>query len=246
MNFGMVQANIFGTLEGSYSVVTDTEYDDGQVTLTGYERTMALEFFGEENIVRGAVSNNPSKAQKPFRLYPDGQIIYINMNFPKSKGRELRIYYKRHVFFPKNNDILFLFMKNNELWIGSCSKTEWELKSTIFKNDDHDYLYQELIQEDYEESNIITTHEIKSRTVISRNPRIARERMELSGYKCEYDINHKLFISRFKQKSYLEAHHLIPIGAQNNFSTPLDTPDNIFCLCPNCHRAIHFAEQKFC
>ena len=121
MKFGMVQANIFGTLDGSYSIVTDREYVDGQITLTGYERTLAFEIFGENNILRGAAKHDPQKAVKPFRLFPDGRLIHIKINFPKSQGGELRIYYRKDVFYPPKKDVLFLFKKNNELWIGSFS-----------------------------------------------------------------------------------------------------------------------------
>jgi hypothetical protein len=51
-----------------------------------------------------------------------------------------------------------------------------------------------------------------------------------------------LFVSRFSNKPYLEAHHLVPIGLQGDFKKPLDTIHNVFCLCPFCHRAVHYAE----
>lgn len=41
---------------------------------------------------------------------------------------------------------------------------------------------------------------------------------------------------------YLEAHHLVPISLQKSLETNLDLLDNIYCLCPFCHRAIHHAE----
>ncbi len=42
---------------------------------------------------------------------------------------------------------------------------------------------------------------------------------------------------------YLEAHHLIPLALQNVITKKLDVIENIFSLCPNCHRAIHHAEK---
>lgn len=42
----------------------------------------------------------------------------------------------------------------------------------------------------------------------------------------------------------MEGHHLIPMKAQKNFENNIDRSDNICCLCPNCHRAIHYGTIK--
>lgn len=39
----------------------------------------------------------------------------------------------------------------------------------------------------------------------------------------------------------MEAHHLIPMFSQVDFEISLDFPENIICLCPNCHMEIHHA-----
>lgn len=41
----------------------------------------------------------------------------------------------------------------------------------------------------------------------------------------------------------MEAHHLIPMSKQDDFEHDIDVPENILCLCPNCHRKIHHAED---
>ena len=41
----------------------------------------------------------------------------------------------------------------------------------------------------------------------------------------------------------MEAHHLIPMSAQNDFENSLDVDANIVCLCPNCHRKLHYGNQ---
>ena len=49
---------------------------------------------------------------------------------------------------------------------------------------------------------------------------------------------------------YMEGHHLIPCTATNarDFWTrdtkSIDCCENIVCLCPNCHRAIHFGDES--
>ena len=45
----------------------------------------------------------------------------------------------------------------------------------------------------------------------------------------------------------MEGHHLIPMKAQKDYIQNIDRSDNICCLCPNCHKAIHYgsiAEKK--
>ena len=41
----------------------------------------------------------------------------------------------------------------------------------------------------------------------------------------------------------MEGHHLVPMEYQDRFpSQTLDFQENIFSLCPNCHRKIHLGE----
>lgn len=61
-----------------------------------------------------------------------------------------------------------------------------------------------------------------------------------ANWTCEYDQNHKTFISGINRKPYVEAHHLIPMLAQIDFENTIDFADNIVSLCPTCHRNIHY------
>lgn len=75
-------------------------------------------------------------------------------------------------------------------------------------------------------------------------PRNKEENLEAkrrSNWQCELDLNHTTFMNNSNKKPYIEAHHLIPMGAQDYFENTLDFADNIVCLCPNCHRKIHHA-----
>lgn len=77
-----------------------------------------------------------------------------------------------------------------------------------------------------------------------RNSNIAAQAILLSKNQCAIDSKHTSFISRKTGRPYMEAHHLIPISKQGEFNYELDKVANIKCLCPNCHRAIHFGEKK--
>lgn len=63
-----------------------------------------------------------------------------------------------------------------------------------------------------------------------------------SNWTCELDESHTTFISAIDGNNFVEAHHLIPMSAQDNYSNSLDFADNIITLCPNCHRLIHHAD----
>lgn len=77
--------------------------------------------------------------------------------------------------------------------------------------------------------------------------RIAKTVLAERNYKCEYSqligTDHITFTTK-KGVQYQEGHHLIPIKAQRDFEKNIDRPENIVCLCPICHRAVHNAKKE--
>lgn len=67
-----------------------------------------------------------------------------------------------------------------------------------------------------------------------------------SNYACEMSSEHSTFMSAADRQPFVEAHHLIPMAAQDYFDYTIDFAANIVTLCPNCHRKIHYAvaEEK--
>lgn len=80
--------------------------------------------------------------------------------------------------------------------------------------------------------------------LIKREAKIARNALERANFECEYNEEHKTFISANTNKQYMEAHHLIPISLQHHFLFRLDKEANIICLCPTCHRKIHYGKKE--
>lgn len=245
MKFSNQHLEFFNAEKGAFSVITEREYFDSQITFTDAEAEIVLEYFSKRKIHRGAVSYNPELSKKAFKLFEDGSVVFLNINFPKDRGSEIRLYLsKRAGFKPPAGDIWFIFVKDSDLYIGSMSKPKWDklgLSEGVGRDDESDYLYQETIHAN-DEKKIIN---LKSRDVFKRDRNLALERMRIEKFTCEVDMNHDLFVSRFSGNPYLEAHHLIPLGSNNIFDTSLDILENIFCLCPYCHRAIHHAEENF-
>lgn len=240
MRFGKSQQIKFNSENGAYSVVTFRENHDSQITATDEEANLLLSFFGKENVQVGNVKSNPEKALQTFYLYPEGKAIHLNLVFPKPEKTELRLYISaRAGFKPDGDDIWFIFEQDNKLWIGAMNEPLWRSQNQILVYDESEGDYQDSLLELDE----IKLNKLKTRDVYARDRKKAIKRMELAGYQCEHDNSHNLFFSRSTKNPYLEAHHLIPMSLQKNTETPLDTLDNIFCLCPHCHRAIHLAEK---
>lgn len=241
MQFGPNQLRRFKSTDGAYSSVTAREHEDSQITLTDHEKEIVLDHFGTTSITRGSIGKAPAQAQaqasKKFLLYPDGNEIRLNINFPKKSGTELRLYLNSE-FKPEPDFVVFIFPRDGQLWIGAMQENAWRAGSADVISDNTDSTYQNLIQENDEVK--ITT--LKERDVYVRDRKIALASMENAGYVCEFDNSHHLFTSRFSNRPYLEAHHLIPMEFQPDFKTKsLDIVENVFCLCPNCHRAVHHA-----
>ncbi|NLN03184.1 MAG: hypothetical protein GX174_14975 [Lentisphaerae bacterium] len=241
MKFGTIQARRFGTQVGAYSIVTEREHFDSQITLTDYEAEIVLSHFGKDSIHVGNVKSNAALAKKQFRLFPGGKTISLNLVFPKRTKTELRLYISSSAGYkPKSGDVWFMFIKGGDIWIGAMSESDWRYDSSVMKQDDGDEFYQLSVND----TDKVRIQKLTGRDSYARDPRIAVRRMKLTGYKCEFDPAHRLFVSRFSHRPYLEAHHLIPIGLQGDFKKSLDTVHNVFCLCPYCHRAVHHAESE--
>ena len=80
---------------------------------------------------------------------------------------------------------------------------------------------------------------------IKKNPAIAKKVLHDSGYKCLFDANHVTFRTA-TGVWYMEGHHLIPCTIDNSemfkAMSKLDREGNIVCICPSCHRAIHYGD----
>lgn len=77
-----------------------------------------------------------------------------------------------------------------------------------------------------------------------RNPSVISNVLEESNYTCFFSENHKTFTSN-NRPNYVEGHHIIPVALNDSFSEELDCEENVIALCPNCHKAMHFAKNEY-
>jgi 5-methylcytosine-specific restriction protein A len=102
-------------------------------------------------------------------------------------------------------------------------------------------------------SNSISTMDIviaKPKTVTTsstqwrRNQIIITQVIEGAQYQCEHDPAHMTFIARSTGRAYMEGHHLLPLKHQSQFDCSIDIYANVVCLCPICHRLLHFGQDS--
>ena len=85
------------------------------------------------------------------------------------------------------------------------------------------------------------------RSVVKRSG-IAKAALVDADYTCAGDPGHKTFTSK-RGVPYMEGHHLIPCTPENaqkywnRFNRNIDCRANIVCLCPTCHRLIHYGDK---
>lgn len=81
-------------------------------------------------------------------------------------------------------------------------------------------------------------------TAWRRNGIIKKQSIEMANYTCEIDSTHETFIAESTHKRYMEGHHAIPMKNQSFFSVSLDVYANIVCLCPICHKLLHYGLKE--
>ena len=84
---------------------------------------------------------------------------------------------------------------------------------------------------------------------VSKNAHVSKLALLHSGFNCAGDASHKTFQTS-KGVQYMEGHHLIPCTYSNAVKyweergRNIDCEENIVCLCPTCHRQVHFGSKE--
>lgn len=242
--FGDDLNRFFSSTHGVGSRITEKdEAKKRQLTVAKRERELLLKY--HKDIPIGALSLAETREQKTrfsFRRFPDGKPIELRVNFPKPGKNELRLYFNEKLFSPVAGDKWFLFERDGELWIGSLEDSELEAAkngATIDVQNGFDQANEEIYQEaaNAHRPELVTT----STTRYRRDPNIAIRALEQSDYQCEMLPRMQTFQSRVTSHPYLEAHHLVPMMEQRNFTENLDVIDNICILNPYAHKMLHHA-----
>ena len=87
---------------------------------------------------------------------------------------------------------------------------------------------------------------INGKSRLDTNPKLIKYIIDLNKYKCQACNTETTFMTN-KGHMYMEGHHLIPVSLQLKYEFDdynLDNTDNIVCLCPQCHRAVHYGTYE--
>lgn len=79
---------------------------------------------------------------------------------------------------------------------------------------------------------------VAATTSVKRDPAVVTWVQQNANGKCELCLSNAPFITD-GEKPYLEVHHVMTLASGGP-----DTPWNTVALCPNCHRAMHFSNDK--
>ena len=79
------------------------------------------------------------------------------------------------------------------------------------------------------------------KNIVSRSTIIKTQAIKSAKYTCEIDKRHQTFIAKSSGNPYMEGHYAIPMMKQRHFENSLDIYANVVCLCPICHRLLHYA-----
>ncbi len=247
MRFSAAHSLYFNAKDGAYSRITEREYFDSQITLSDAEAELAVNYFGTTILV-GNVGVDKVQAKKPFKLFNKNEFVHLNLVYPKPGKNELRLYISiRAGYKPPAGHVWFLLIDRNDvLNIGSMVEAQWH---RLGQYDEGDVDYQLAIEQDILADSVLEKGQIKTitlgeRKTYYRDTKIAKARFQLAKYRCEFDPSHTTFPST-KGHPFVEAHHFIGISLQEKYAISLDSVNNVFALCPTCHKAIHYARIDY-
>lgn len=239
----------FGASVGAHSRVTETEYGDSQVTVTGAEKDIMLskatDFLQDKLGSVKSLSSLGISAEYEFLLYPSGKPITLNLLYPKPNKTELRLYLRKGIYAPQVGNDWCVFIRNDRLWLGSFDHASKALLPTFVMEDSRDEVLEPEVDQFQTLVNTpIVQHSLSGTMVWGRNPKTAQSALVKADYVCEILPELPQFVARSTGKPYMESHHLIPMKLQDQFENSLDVVENICALNPLAHRFVHHGKPE--
>lgn len=225
--------------------------------------------YTKRKIAKEKIQNISTMLQEKLQEIPSqftNEPINLKSNADLPEGYELgniiSKYYSKDSL-PTNREFLkdiedLLVMYEQIYYLIGENRSFGSLNTELLAHNDRKFMEndkeEEVFQKDIEEvlkskPNIIIEEEtsirpdpIEAKNGLKRWPRdseIAANAIKKANYQCEIDSKHETFISYKTKQPYMEAHHLVPMKYQKEFSNNIDKMANIKSLCPICHRKIH-------
>ncbi|MCL2844902.1 MAG: hypothetical protein FWE23_05565 [Chitinivibrionia bacterium] len=89
----------------------------------------------------------------------------------------------------------------------------------------------------------------KNSEAVQRDIKYSKYVLKEANYVCQIKSSHTTFLTNLGFQ-YMEGHHLIPCTVKNakdfekKYNVNIDCVENIVCICPTCHRAVHFGDSE--
>jgi 5-methylcytosine-specific restriction protein A len=140
---------------------------------------------------------------------------------------------------------------------GQYSELETQIVDEVYKylnNDEQELQHEQIMNSEIPSNKNSSIDDLSycfngNRKQISKKPWVSKNALHKANYKCEFDCEHKTFITG-RGLQYMEGHHLIRCTVRismeiwDDYKRNIDTESNIVSLCPNCHRQIHLGNKK--
>lgn len=243
-------------------IFTETFVFKDKIKCSNFEIAIMLYFLKEYNYLLSTKPEHQFTKDKMSEFYPDsGELlnaVYEKLLNEEDVGYLLDICYGRYYFL----ELHFKFRSDVD---NKIRNTPMSIINEFFEIGlmkiganvlDYDEQEEVIFQKKIEESEGYSTQadvdaannrvpelSENSSSRYKTNTRLAKTVIKNHNYTCEIDGSHISFISS-KGKRYMEAHHLLPMLSQKEYlPINIDREENIVCICPNCHKAIHYGNN---
>lgn len=217
-----------------------------------------------KHFFRNWLNTNPKLSENTKRRYANA-IDYLSQKYKIDLYKTTNIEDINNIlsdpefksFNNKQNRMFGASLRHFKKYIDICNKNEREIEirtNIIKENLYYTNSQKDIISEELSRINILDkpqerplSRTVNGRRIWKRNALYAAKAIIVANYLCEFDSEHRHFISKTTNKNYVEAHHLIPMSIQDKFDYSLDIPANIISICVICHKQLHhgvFEDKK--
>jgi len=181
---------------------------------------------------------------KRFIRKSDGQAIDLKLCRRNSPRKEMRLYFKKADGIKARIDQIVTIRFTGKDAIIGVRPSGLKKPYVLFPEKGTAPKKNRPVDEE-EKLNIALWTEPRQHTkaqqkVWARSGKLAKSCIRNAKYRCEAERDRDFFNSKRTRKPYVEVHHLIPLKEQKQFKKPLDCSENLCCLSPLAHRAIHY------
>lgn len=240
---------LYGLLLEYWGGEMNPQYNEALKTIIHRLQEKGIEKIDAFIASKPVIENIPDKNKRRLSNSDDG-CFYITQKNAETLRLELC---KQQKFFsatskkekPTGNGTKTIFLHVSEI------KTEKEWKEIIldgyscdFDHTDNSELLDIRVSRIFKKTlfkplgSITPKKSINKVEVYARCPDVIAFTLKESNGFCEYCSKPAPFLKNLGLP-YLEVHHVIPLSKGGP-----DTPENCVALCPNCHKALHFAENQ--